>query len=585
MKINISVYTILMVVLLWGISQCSYAQAKDTLVNKDITVTRAYQPNIQNTNKIVIAPIKEAQPIRYLKPKYAQISAPLNAQYNVHVLLPKSLQHIPNVAKNGFARLGIGTPMNTLADVMLPILEDEKNRLDMSFKHLGAFAEKKHSSSSLSLQYNHLFDNFDFYTMLVAKHDFFNYYGQTFVTLEQPIDFGELIQKNGSVTYNTPEKNTLRLREIGEETMTDQHIRIHAGVGIRSLPLSHALNFDAGLNYRQFQTIESGIVEHEIHLKGAFEVPTDENKLGMNVEIYNFNYENRTKQLSFDDYALLKINPYYRLVGENWWLRIGAKTGISIGAGQIFTPSPDLALQWSAIPRYLAIFAGATGNVTVNSLDRIYGENRYLSPKNRITDTYTPLDMYAGVKISPTNNLILDLFGQYKIISNPYFYVNRHYQNITQGEYTDLYHNRFDIVYGTSPSEQLSVGGRIGWDYQELINIYIKGAYHSWNVKNQYYAWQMPKWDTDFGASVKITNDIVLHTQFLFEDGRYALLKNSGGVRMKEILDWNMGGAYTYTDDLSFFVKINNILNQKYEHFKGYQVQGFNTMLGVTFTF
>ena len=50
-------------------------------------------------------------------------------------------------------------------------------------------------------------------------------------------------------------------------------------------------------------------------------------------------------------------------------------------------------------------------------------------------------------------------------------------------------------------------------------------------------------------------------------------------------MDWNLGASYAYRDWMSVFVKLNNILNKKYDYYNGYDVQGINVMAGAAFSF
>lgn len=564
------------------------AQENDTVVHKSVTVTREFQPVINDAGKIITSPQVVEPSVEKSKPQYSDITTPLNIDFHIHTLKPEELLHTPLPAKNGFLRLGLGYPLNTLGDFMYPVLNNTNNRLDVGLHHLGAFGDKIHSKTTGAIQYNHLFDGFDLYVGIGGSHDFFNYYARSFAG-EEPVIMSEVASNYGDATYSTPEGNSISLYELSGLPLNDTHWRFNASVGARSLPLADNLIFDASLNYNLFKAIGSNLSENQILLKGLFNVPFEANRLGMNVDMYNFQYAAGQNFNFSKQYSLIKLNPFWKLVGENWFLKLGAKTGISIGQGQVFTPSPDVSAQWNAVLEYLAVYGGVTGDLTVNSLNRIYDENRYLSPQNRLADTYTPIDTYLGVKISPVFNLLLDVYGQYKIINNQYFYVNRPYE-LTVPSATNMpanmanfYHNRFDVVY--SRATRASAGLRTAWDYKNLLNVYLKGAYHYWTVNDQARAWQLPNWDADFGANVKVNRDISVNTQFIFQDGRYAKLSNANGTRMNPALDWNLGASYAYRDWMSFFVKLNNILNKKYDFYNGYDVQGINVMAGAAFSF
>ena len=566
------------------------AQENDTVVHKSVTVTREFQPVIIDAGKIITFPTVIEPSVEKTKPVYSDITTPLNIDYNIHLLKPEELVHKPLPAKNGFFRAGFGYPLNTLGDFMYPLLKNDQNRLDVGLHHLGTFGDKVHSKTSGSLQFNHLFDKLELYAGAGGRHDFFNYYARSFAQTD-PVIMSDVASRYGDASYSTPEDNSLSLFQLSALPLNDTHWRFNSHVGARSLPLADDLIFDAGVNYDLFKSAGNNLTENRIRINGSFSVPFQKNRLGMDVDINSFMYnKNSASGLNFDEqYSLLKFNPYWMLTGERGYLRLGVKTGISIGYGQVFTPSPDVTAQWNALPEYLALYGGVTGDLTVNSLNRIYNENRYLSPQNRPEDTYTPIDAYAGLKFSPVFNLLIDVYGQYKIINNQYFYINRPYELLVPsasqmpGNLNNFFHNRFDIIY--SKAQRATVGMRTAWDFKNQVNVYLKGAYHYWNVDGQAHAWQLPAWDADLGASVKINNDISVNTQFIFQEGRYALLSETDGTRMAPVLDLNLGAAYAYRDWMSVFLKVNNILNKKYETYSGYDVQGINAMIGAAFSF
>jgi outer membrane cobalamin receptor len=54
---------------------------------------------------------------------------------------------------------------------------------------------------------------------------------------------------------------------------------------------------------------------------------------------------------------------------------------------------------------------------------------------------------------------------------------------------------------------------------------------------------------------------------------------------MNDKLDINLGVSYNYNSWLTAFAKINNLINNRYQNFYGYDVQGTNAMIGAAFTF
>lgn len=575
-------------------SNTAFTQTQDSVVNKSVTVTRDFKPVITDVGKVITTPKIVEPSVDKPRPVYSDIAAPLSFEYNIHTLPAVELLHEVKAAKKGFLRLGAGLPLSSLADFMYPVLNNQRSRLDAALHHLGAFTDKKHSKTAASILFDHLFNTFNFYAGAGGRHDYFNYYGRPYASSE-PFIMSEAadISRLGGVMYDAPNGETVSLYDISCMPLDNVHWRADAVVGARSLPLADNLIFDASLNYRLFNSKNNKTSENQIHLKGLFEVPFEQNRLGMDVDIYNFNYSGTSAaNVAFPEtYSAVKLNGYYKIISDDWFVRLGAKTGISIGnAGQVFSPSADVNARWNAIEEVMALYGGVTGDLTINSWYNTLDKNRYMSSHVRIKDTYTPIDAYLGIKVSPVHNLLVDVYGQYKIISNQYFYINRPYVKndpFTPADmsenFNNIYINRFDVIY--SRANRASAGLRAAWDYKNQINIYLKGAHHFWDVKEEVKAWHLPSWDVDFGADIKVGQDIAVNTQFYFQDGRYAKLANVNGTLMAPIFDWNIGTSYAYRDWLSVFARVNNILNKKYEFYHGYEVQGINVMLGAAFSF
>lgn len=562
---------------------------KDSVVNRSVTVEREFQPIIQDAGKVITAPKEIELQVEKNTPVYADFTTPLQVNYSIKALDPEQLIHHQNPTKSGFFRFGIGYPFNTLGDFMYPLVKNKTNRLDFSLHHLGAFGTKTHSLSVANLHYDHIFENMSVFAGINGSHDYFNYYGK-WNGIEKPFIMSAVASSTAydskTVMYNTPQNTAVSLYDLSGMPQNETHFRVNSHVGLKSLPQSDGIKYLVDLQYNIFQSTKERMNENQLLLKGMFEVPFNYDLLGMNVDINNVTYSvhNNTSFSFPKTYSVIKFNPYYKISGEVGFVKLGGKIGISPNHGQLFTPTPDIEMQWNAIKEYVAIYTGITGDLKINTMSSIYNENRYLSSPTRLNDLYTPVDLFAGIKFKPAYNFLLDVFGNYKVITNQYFFVNREYENdnAPESNLTKIYQNRFDVIYANAT--QRSAGLRANYNYKKLVNVYLKGAYHYWDVKDQQYAWQMPSWDVDFGTNVQIMRDLHVNAQVFFQDGRYAKMGNNA-VAMTPTLDINLGGSYSYNNWMSFFVKLNNLLNRHYDLYYSYEVQGINAMAGVTLSF
>lgn len=559
-----------------------------TKVSRSVVVERDFQPVIQDAGKIISAPEEIEVEVKKIKPVYSDFTTPIQISFTPNTLQPEWMVHKQEDVTKGLLRLGAGYPLNTLGEFMYPIVNDKNNRLDFSIRHLGVWGDKTHSKTKANLQFDHLFENFDLFTGISATHDYFNYYGRYYGTTS-PFILSEIANNPTYSNFTYKKANdttTYSMYDIAAFPLNNTHWRVNAHVGIKSLPeQTDDINYLIDLQYNTFNASWEKTGENHLKMDGKLEIPFNDSRLGFNAEINNLQYTvPETFNFNFPEvYSVVKLNLYYKITGEAGFIKLGGKTGIS-NEGTLFTPSPDVYAQWNASPEYIALYAGATGDLTINSMSKIYDENRYLITPLKIKDTYTPLDAFVGIKFKPVYNLLFDLYGRYKFIDNQYFYVNQEYTSTdaTDPNLTTIYQNRFDVVY--SKAKLGVVGLRADYNYKKKLNISLKGEYNYWQVDDEEYAWQLPALNIDFGANVFVTKQLSINTQVFYQNGRYAKL-NGNAVLMNPALDINLGADYIINKNVSLFVKLNNLINSNYDTYYGYQVQGINGLVGATFSF
>ena len=581
-----------LVTLLISLGSAFTLQAQDTILNRNIQVEREFKPLIHdagmiNSNPQVLEPnvVKSAA-------EYSNFNLPLNVDYNIHILPAAELiTEKPAITNKGYARIGLGNYLNTLAEFDYPVMNTPDMKLDFSFNHLATFDSKQmHSTTKAQISFDKIFKTFDFYAGAGGGHEYFKYYGNEFNSLDSIANLKTLVnygltnylEKNrvgiSAIPVNTPANNP------GENTFW----RFNALAGVSSLPMSSDLRYQAEMQYHLFDAV-NGITENVIRTKGGFSTPNDKNRLGLDFDLYNMMYSSSTiPDFNFwKTYTVLTVNPYYSIERPEFNVRLGLKTSLSFEHGKLMNPSPDIRAEWKAVPQDLSFYGGLTGDYEVNTQDKIFTENPYLFSDLKVNDTYTPVDLYVGMKLKPLYNLLLDAFIDVKQIDNQYFYVNKAYSLTSatipnpQADST-LYSNRFNVVY--SGASHTKIGIRANYNYKNLVNVEMKWAYNSWTVDNQQYAWNMPKYDAQLNTDVHINDNLTVSVNMYYEGIRYAKLGDMA-IPMNDKVDVNLGVAYSYNNWLTVFGKINNLINNQYQNYYGYDVQGTNMMIGAAFSF
>lgn len=570
----------------------SYAQEQ---VDRNVTIEREFQPVIQDAGKIMTLPELMQANTAKERVDYTEIYQPLPFEKNIVILSAEEVLHKRRrESKEAFVRLGAGNYWNTMGDIALPIIKNNKNRLDLLLKHTGTFGEKQHAFSRANLGYNHYFNRYDLYAGLGFSHQYFNYYGNNFYgTQGKTTDlkaFSSLLSvpqpkyMEQNLERITRSAQIVKLDELANSPLFDMLWRYNAHVGIRSLPNATGKKYHAELAYDFFKS-DNGLKENIIDFQYGFSNPVGDNRFGMDFELSNLFYqETDTAKINFwDYYAVFSMNPYFLMERDSWYLRAGVKTAFSFIHGRPFNPTPDITAEWRVLPKVLSVYGGVTGDFKLSTLSSIYEENPYVYSDLRVKDTYTPINTYFGFKLKPLHNLLLDAFIDYRYIVDQYFFVNKAYFSTEiPGDYATLFTNRFNAVY--SDAGLFRIGMRANYNFKNTVNVQLKGVYNGWDVKNELHAWLQPAFEADVSADVRIGRNLTATAQLFYEGERYAQL-GIKPFKMDPKVDVNLGATYTFNRTLSAFAKLNNLLNSKYQQFYGYEVQGINFMLGGAVSF
>ena len=546
------------------VSISAQKQAKDTVVTRNVTVEREYVPVVKNAGKVTLAPqTVEPKDIK-TEAVYTEFNLPLPVEASIHTLPAARLSLSDRNAKKGFARIGIGSYPNALADFAYPLVNNADALLDFTLRHRGTFGYELYSKTAANLQFDKKFDALNFFTGITGGHDYFRYYGKQF------------------------DAETLENR-ANQDSISDTNTFLKTGIyaGILSAEEPYEWHYRAKAGYDLFN-IANTVSENTIGITGGLSGAYDDDRIGGDIELYNMVYTvNPNTTNLWNNYAVLMLNPYYDLQrSDNWSLRLGFKAAFSFLHGNTVNPLPDIRFNWNIVPEWVDFYGGLTGDYKVNTINTIFAENPYLSLDMQVADTYTPFEFYGGFNIKPFDNMMVNVFANFRYIDNQYFFVNKEQFFSTPPAALpedSIFSNRFDVIY--TKATHFKAGIRANYNYQNRLNIQFKGAYNGWDMYNgDAYAWNKPVWEADFNANFNVTKELAFSLNAFYEGERYAKLGDS--IRtMSPKIDVNLGASYTYLDWLTFFAKANNLLNNRYEKFYGYQVQGLNVMVGAAMSF
>ena len=539
-----------------------------TIIKRDVTIQKDYVPTIQDAGKINTIPSVLDPEVKTIDVQYSPYSTIMDPLYQIRALESARLKTPPiPVRKDGFLRLGAGSSITTLADFMYPLLNKPEYRLDINANHKGVFTEKKHHQNQGGIAFRRYREYGEF--MIDATYGFegFNYYGK-----------------------NSIEADTL-YTHTGGSVLGKDFLPTNAAItrwnmtsGYKTIPSERDYNYSINGSYSGFSA-QKGLTEQQIRTHLTYDKKIDENKAGIDFQLQNLFYNNShtaypTNQFN---YSVFRLNPFFTFEQSKWKLRMGVKTIFSKKeAGKGFVPTADIAGEATLVNKSIFAYGGITGDYQANTMQQMVALNKYGNLNEKIKDSYTPFDIYGGLKIKLLYNFLIDMSVRQKSIKNQHFFINETVFNAISN--APSYTNSFTVNY--YDATVLNGNIRINYNYNQVFGFSIGWKYNAWKkLPNGIEAWHIPKHEFDFETDMKLTKKTTVNLNTYIATGREIRTLDGTAASLDPIIDINLGLYYAHSSKVSSFLKINNLANSHYELWNGYEVIGFNAMLGLAFSF
>jgi hypothetical protein len=554
-------------------------------VNRELTLEREYDPSIQDANKINTLPaIKE--PIVGKRPiDYATFTLPAEPERELGILPSGNIMtDIAYNKRRGYLNFGIGNYLNINADAGYHILRTDKDQLDIFFTHrstngnityLRQEVDPEKTKAKLNdnlggVNFRHQFEEAALKLGASYGYSSFNYYGLP-----------------GTYLYSFLQEED---RFIDETNQVNQLIKVNTGVESKE---DAAIGYVVDLDYTNFSykyglnTETDGITEHGV--EGKLELSSSfggNQRAGIGGKFNYFNYSLPTENFLFKNYLEGTLNPYYAINGDNWNVRLGAKVMFITGDSSKLFVSPDIAANLTVGSKTI-LYLIADGDIRSNSAYQLSRENRYINPEHGVMPSRTWLDAIVGLKSGVAPGFRFNLFGGYKMTDKDYFFI------------PSFHYRGFGNVSNTLSlnSKRLQVGLDMAYAYREVFEIILKGVYNKWSVEKkedlfsgyipvlEYNAYGRPEMEFNTGITIRPIDNLTLALDYYLATGRKTYVSGDENEKMKNINELNLTGSYTINDTFGAYIKLNNLLFQKYELHYGYPLQGFNAMVGITIHF
>jgi hypothetical protein len=275
------------------------------------------------------------------------------------------------------------------------------------------------------------------------------------------------------------------------------------------------------------------------------------------------------------------INPVYRLSFGPYNFEAGIRfellTGNDAdGEAPGIDVFPVLKAEVVVIENQVKAFAEISGGHTTNTFRYLTGMNPFMTSTPRLIDTDEQIRVGGGITGNFSGlNFTADAF--YSYFSDMPLFVN----DTTWG-----LRNRFDVIYDNM--NRLKVSASLGYVKISGLSARLRAAYFLYTPKDEEKAWHLPNFEAGFDAGYTFKEKYTVRASALALGARYAKTWEEGAVvasKIKGAFDLGAGFEYRINRMVSAYVDVNNILNQHYQRWYGYPVQGILVMAGAKLSF
>jgi hypothetical protein len=528
-----------------------------TNVNNTFQTTSTFKPEIKESNKVNDQPEIKDTVKRISNIKYGIQSNPLFPKYEVQKIESAKMQNEPlSKLYRSLIKVGYGPLYNSPYGEFF--VSNLRSR-DMAYG-----AHLKHFSSSSTLDSTG-FGGFSDNTV--------NVYGKKFYkkhTLN-----GDLIYSRNVVHYYgyDANKNTLK-----NDYTKQRYQLIEPKLVLQShYTDSTHVNHMVGLGFYNLQNLNRE-AENNVNLNVDASMFLNKEKinLGFTTNYYNHKQSNDT----LND-LIISLAPSFEAQGKKWKAIVGLKGTLDNFKGKTrFYGYPQLNLEYDVYESMIIPYAGATGGLIKNSLRSLSNENPFIDTTVNYVNTNNKYSLYGGLKGNLSSNTSYDVKGSYSQMDSLYFYT------IDYSGANTLY-NHFNVLYDNASVTNIS--GSLKYQLREKMHFIAKGNYYIYKTKNLTRAYHKPDYDLTLSAIYNLKSKIIIRGDIFVIGKQWVqtqVVDVKTSLKPKQInglVDVNLEAEYRYSKMLSFFVKANNIANQRYYRWERYPTQRFNFTIGLTF--
>ncbi len=565
----------ILVLLLLSLPALSQEKDKKRLPSEEINVVKPFSPTVSKAVKIPIEPDTDSIDLGLDKEiNYSINSIPVASTFTPAKGKAKSLKRVPKERfYQNFISAGYG-------NYSTPIIEMFAHSNTSNYNDFGGFF-KLHSSGG-GIRGVVLDDSFT-----DAKIDLFYKQSERYFEWKAEVGFDHLSSNWYGLSDEIPYSEQVISSIDEKQSYNDIHLQ-------GDIEFYDALLHKGKFDFHQFFDAADSR-ESFADLEGIIDFPVRDELIYTEIDLVFLSgrFKNdflQTEELKYT-YFNLGLSPNFELIREDLTLNIGLRLYYSMtdtSEGSKFYAYPNITASYNISEESFIAYAGVVGDLQQNTYRDFVGLNPFVSPTLYIERTNQQFNAYAGIKGLLNSKIRFNLRAGYVSENDkPLFKLN---PSLTDGsnEVDKGYQaaNSFQVVY--DDVNTINFHAELIFDLFKEFQFGGDVDFNSYSLENEEHAWNLPLVTAALLAKYKRKKWSAGADLFFSSDRKDELAiipSTTQRITNSAYLDLNLNGQYHINDKFDVFVNLNNILNQNYQEFTNFRVQGFQVFAGVKYKF
>ncbi|MDT0688711.1 TonB-dependent receptor [Salegentibacter sp. F188] len=553
--------------------------AQDPLGSETVTVVKPYSPSVRDASKIRETPTRADSVNTAKKPvQYSIFSVPVASTFTPAKGRATNLERErPPKVYDNYATLGFGNYSNVLAEFYSNLEVNRTDNFGIFLTHNssqggieGVRLDDQFYDTELNLSYTRRDRELSWKTEVGGQHQLFNWYG-------------------------LPEIPALSNDQVMDIDPTQNYFSVYAG---GEIDLYDSFFDKAKAKFRHSGDAY-GSSENHFDARGTFEVNIAGELITSDItaDIVNGQFEEVALDGTGQDYTFMNFgfSPSLLVLRDDLTLNLGIGLFYSLdpeNSDNNFYLYPQITASYRLSGDLLTAYAGIEGDLEQNTYYKFFQENPFVSPALAIQPTETEYDAYVGAKGRLTTFLGYNVRAGYASQFNKALFRRNPTGPIASMENYG-YGNSFQVVY--DDVNTLSLFGELNVDVNRNFYLSLNAEYFNYSTDEEAEAWNLPNVKASLNADYQITEKWYAGGNIFFRSERQdlAIIDNrpvdgslsEAYVVLDSYFDLNAHLGYRFNEQLSAFVRGNNLLNNNYERWTNFQVQGLQVLAGATYKF